>query len=155
MEQWPTIYPTPPKVVAQYQPVRPDVNKADPDVVMLDTATLPPEIIGDLILQQIGGIELIAIVNHATVAGRAVSNRVVSNLGSINSEFNPSTLAQSKSNVRRSKYAINLSLYQVADSPIVLTGDGKYIVITLNDLPYGYTVEAQMEVSESTSAFAP
>ncbi len=64
-----------------------DVKSADPDIVLVNPEELPVDIQAQLILQAIGGSELIQIARNDTVDGQKVAYQPIVNLDSFAAQF--------------------------------------------------------------------
>jgi len=130
---------------AAYVPTS-DVVSADPDIVKYSTSVLPPEIIADLVLQDIGGIEFSMIVRQNGVTGKSVSDQIITNLTLLNAKFNPVSLGGSSGVSRRSQNAMTLEEFLPPDSTVpVVYRDLDVIIINVNNVPVGYVVEVDVE----------
>lgn len=69
--------------------VKPDALAADPDVVLVAPSTLPVDVQAQLILQDMGGTELIMFARHDTVDGQKILYQPIKDLDLLASEFNP------------------------------------------------------------------
>ena len=129
-----------------------DVLTADPDVVLYNTTMLDAEVIADLVLQEIGGLELAIIENGDGVVGRFVDNRLIANLTDINSEFQPSFLGGANSGELESIYGYTLSKYIPLDTdgnqtaPVSVSGG--WIHVELLDPPAASFIEVTVETSD-------
>lgn len=125
------------------------VLPADPDIIKYDISSLPAEIMETLILQDIGGIEFIMLARHDKIVGKNTDTSQIYNLNDINLEFNPKTLNSLGSSVRGSKYELPLSRF-VDEETTTVTLEREWITITLQDIPYGYSIEVTAEVSSDS-----
>lgn len=130
---------------------RPDILTADPDIIKYSVFSLPAEIMAELILQDIGGIEFLLLSRHDNVSGRSVDTRRVSNLWEINTEFGPKVLGSLESDVRGARFGLAIDTYIGEGEPV--STDGDYITILVEDVPYGYEVEATMEPLKDSLTF--
>jgi hypothetical protein len=68
------------------------VKIAIPGLIILEDAVTPPEIMFDLIFEDIGGREMINIARHDLVNGQDVVYQAIKNLASINFQYNPQNI---------------------------------------------------------------
>ncbi len=61
-------------------PPRPNILTADPDIVMIAPDALPVEVQAQLILQDMGGVELIMFSRHDTVNGQSIAYQPIKDL---------------------------------------------------------------------------
>lgn len=83
-----SVSPTPPS--SPPPPPPPSTQKiksATPEIILFNDDAIPMEIMTDLIFEDIGGQELLAVARHDNVSGDFVSNSLIKNLTSINQNF--------------------------------------------------------------------
>lgn len=98
------------------------VKVATPDLFLISEDILQPEIMVDLILEDIGSQEIINIARNDIVNGQNVVYRPIKNLSELAVKYSPKTLVplQDSSNTYFSNFPIELSEY----IPIVGNGPG-------------------------------
>lgn len=79
----------PPSLPSYTNPRSSDVQSADPDVVLVNPEELPVDVQEMLILQAIGGSELIQIARNNTVDGQKVIYQPIVNIDSFAAQFSP------------------------------------------------------------------
>lgn len=128
------VSPTPLSASTNYSnPVRPDVLAADPDVILIAQSDIPIELQADLVLQNIGGTELIQIIRHDMVNGQDVSYQPIKNIKALAVEFNPNTIVGFVPTLQGNKESYSISLDDcLVDNPIYI--DGEDIVVQLQNL---------------------
>jgi hypothetical protein len=77
--------PTPP-------PPPPPIKVATPQFVQFNEDAVPLELIPDLILENIGGTELLTIARNDTINGQSVAYQPIKNLNIIQEEYNPNNI---------------------------------------------------------------
>lgn len=129
-----------------------DVMSADPDIVMFDTFSQDAEYIANLVLQEIGGIELSLLEHSEGVTGIFADNRVISNLTSVNFELQPSRIGGAESGALGSQYGYSLANFILLDddgNPTVpVSVDGDNVVVYVKDPPPQASVVVTIESSE-------
>jgi hypothetical protein len=85
-----------------------DALSADPDLMLQQASQLPVELMEQLILQDIGGVELISVVRHDQVNGEKVSYTPISNLELLTKEYNPQTVTNPAANFSSLKSAFGI-----------------------------------------------
>jgi hypothetical protein len=100
----PTPTPTPPPT-----PPRPPAKTAPIDTVLFEDDSMSPEIMIDLVFEDIGGHELLSISRNDIVNGQRVSYSPIKNLGLIQQTYNPNNLfsLQKTSDKYFANFAIN------------------------------------------------
>lgn len=83
----PTPKPTPPPT-----PPRPPAKTAPIDTVLFNDDSISPEIMVDLVFEDIGGHELLSISRNDIINGQRVSYSPIKNLGLIQQTYNPNNL---------------------------------------------------------------
>ena len=75
-------------------------KEADPDLILFDDASLPIDILTDLLFENIGGQEILSVSRNDLLNGQNVRYQIISNLGLLAQEYNsrnmfkvPGTLA--------------------------------------------------------------
>jgi len=64
------------------------IKIATPDLILLDGATLPVDLMTDLLFENIGGQEIISISRNDIVNGQEVSYNLIGNTGLLNRQYN-------------------------------------------------------------------
>jgi hypothetical protein len=96
------------------------VKTAPIDTVLFNDSSIDATLIADLILENIGGQEILSIARYDTINGQEVSYQPIKNLGLIQQQYNPKNilrLQQTSDNIF-ANFAINL------DSKIPYVGNG-------------------------------
>jgi hypothetical protein len=73
-------------------PPPPPIKTADPDIIEFNDDEIDTALIIDLLLENIGGQELLTIARFDTVNGQDVKYQPIKNLGLIQQEYNPNTI---------------------------------------------------------------
>lgn len=128
------------------------VLSAKKDEIKYDVATLPPEQITGMVLEEIGGIELLLISRNSSIAGKNIDKNAIENLKALGTEYGPKTLGSLNSNVRGSSSGLPLSTY-VDEDATTLAVDGEQLVVTLQNITAGLEVEVLVEVASSIQSF--
>ena len=84
--------PSTPNVSSQILSKSFDVKTATPDIVLFDDDNIPIETIVDLVFEDIGGQELIAIARNDTINGQQIYYNPIKNLSSIQQQYNPKNI---------------------------------------------------------------
>jgi hypothetical protein len=77
-------------VVTAYSPA--PTKTAPIDTVLFDDESMSPEIMADLIFEDIGGHELLSISRNDIINGQRVSYSPIKNLGLVQQRYNPSNI---------------------------------------------------------------
>lgn len=146
------VTPTPPQITfTQADSGTNNVLAADPDIIKLDIQTLPIDLISNILLQDIGGIELSMVVRHDRVSGKVVSDSIVSNLSLINSTFSASSMS-TRYSPKLWRVGLSLEDYLVTSEPSIIV-DETSITIATNSLPEGYAIDMNLGSLEVVSAY--
>jgi len=89
------VEPTPPAPVVEpviVFPPPPQVKTAQPDIIIFDDDQIPAEIMTNLVLENIGGHELINIARHDTVNGQNIAYQPIRDLSIIQQRNNPNNV---------------------------------------------------------------
>lgn len=97
-----------------------DVKSATPDIVIFNDESIPVEILGDLVFEDIGGHELINIARTDIVNGQSVYYNPIKNLSIIQQQYNPKNIISLQQT--SDKYFANFSIKM--DGSIPITGNG-------------------------------
>ncbi len=103
----PTPTPPTPPVVPEVKVVIP-VKTAPIDTLLIDQDTINPDLMTDLIFENIGGQELINIARNDTINGQTVSYQPIKNLTSIQQQYNPNNILSLQDT--SDKYFINFPI---------------------------------------------
>lgn len=133
-----------------------DSLSADPDLMVKQVDQFPVELMEQLILQGIGGAELISVVRHDQVDGQRVLYQPISNLEQLKQEYNPQTITQPAAS-----FASFRSTHGITDdssdgsptSPDLVrlsnTSDGVLVEVEVPFLPTGIAIEVATSYSFS------
>jgi hypothetical protein len=77
-------------VVTAYSPA--PTKTAPIDTVLFDDESMSPEIMADLIFEDIGGHELLSISRNDIINGQRVSYSPIKNLGLVQQRYNPNNI---------------------------------------------------------------
>jgi hypothetical protein len=127
------------------------VKYASPADVITDRDSLPEKLMLRLVLEKIGGIELISLVRHDTVNGQRVIYQPVKNLSELGIAYSPQNMIKipDTSELYFKNFAIKLESHMLQDTnelpPIAayIDPDGK-VIINVFGLKRDYEVEVQM-----------
>ena len=89
------VEPTPPAPTVEpvlVSPPPPQIKTAQPDIILFDDEQIPAEIMTNLVLENIGGQELISIARHDTINGQKVIYQPIKDLQSIQQKNNPNNV---------------------------------------------------------------
>ena len=105
-------------VVTAYSPA--PTKTAPIDTVLFDDESMSPEIMADLIFEDIGGHELLSISRNDIINGQRVSYSPIKNLGLIQQRYNPNNILrlQSTSDTYFANFAIKF------EEKVPLEGNG-------------------------------
>lgn len=112
------------------------VKSATPDLIIEDIASIPVELMEQLIFERIGGQELLLLSRHDNLNGQRVAYQPISNLPDIAIKYTPDTLIFASESFKN--YFKNFTiLLESAVPELVSIQNG---VITFNDsAPNAYT----------------
>lgn len=131
-----------------------DSLSADPDLMVKQVDQFPVELMEQLILQGIGGAELISVVRHDEVDGQKVLYQPISNLEQLKQEYNPQTITQPAES-----FASFRSIHGITDdssdgsptTPDIIrlsnTSDGVLVEVEVPFLPTGIAIEVATSYS--------
>jgi hypothetical protein len=157
----PPVYPEPPEQGGGVggdqdlsDPPPPPIKSAPIDTVLFNDSLVNPEIIADLLFENIGGQEILTIARHDTVNGQSVSYQPIKNLSGISQEYSSESLVKVKGTSKDifGNFPIKLQgkIPNVGNGPdgrnIYLDADGN-IVIEFVNLEGGQEVEVQITSS--------
>lgn len=85
-------------------------KKAEPDRILMDSQNIPVSAIPQLLLENIGGQELLSLSRHDLVNGQSVVYRPIKNLSDLSNRYGPQSLValQSPGNVIFNNFSIKL-----------------------------------------------
>ena len=89
------VEPTPPAPTVEpvlVSPPPPQIKTAQPDIILFDDEQIPAEIMTNLVLENIGGQELISIARHDTINGQKVIYQPIKDLQLIQQRNNPNNV---------------------------------------------------------------
>jgi hypothetical protein len=105
-------------VVTAYSPA--PTKTAPIDTVLFDDQSMSPEIMADLIFEDIGGHELLSISRNDIINGQRVSYSPIKNLGLVQQKYNPNNILklQATSETHFANFAIKF------EEKVPLEGNG-------------------------------
>lgn len=139
--------------------VKPDVLASDPDIVLVNPSTLPIDLQSDLILQDMGGTELLYYARHDTVNGQKVSYQPIKDVDLLALTYSPQTVtgAMPAWSHYRNSFSIQIDDKRIADSPnsagsvyvdTNVSGTGSNIIVELDNLSPSDVVEIAYSIPE-------
>lgn len=141
---------------------RSDVKSADPDIVLVSPDTLPGDIQAELILQAIGGTELIQIIRNDMVNGQSVIYKPIFNMDSFASQFSPTLITGAAPNLRgyKAKFIIQsdslIDIQEDTSGPIYSANDSNNkpsIFVELNNITDNDIVQIALTSTTQNSMF--
>jgi hypothetical protein len=113
----------------------PATKKAEPDRILMDSQNTPVSAIPQLLLENIGGQELLSLSRHDLVNGQSIVYRPIKNLADLSNRYGPQNLValQSPGNVIFNNFSIKLG-DKVPDSGTGPNGEIVYIEEITNNL---------------------
>jgi len=125
------VEPTPPAPVIEpviVSPPPPQVKTAQPDIIIFDDDQIPAEIMTNLVLEDIGGHELINIARHDTVNGQNIAYQPIKDLSIIQQRNNPNNVINLQQTEKQyfSGFPIDLNS-KIPEEGNGLNGDNFYI----------------------------
>jgi hypothetical protein len=143
--------------------VSPNVLAADPDIVLVAPETLPVDVQAQLILQDMGGTELIMFARHDTVDGQTIVYQPIKDVDLLASRYSPWLITGYSPSFMTWKngFGINLDTHAIADDPNVpgslqinknVSGNGTEIIVSLNSMQSDYIVEFAFSTPEEAEA---
>jgi hypothetical protein len=111
---------TPPKASVASSPAASPTKTAPIDTILFDDQSISPEIMADLVFEDIGGHELLSISRNDIINGQQVSYSPIKNLGLVQQRYNPNNILglQSTSDKYFANFAIKF------DEKVPLQGSG-------------------------------
>ena len=126
------------------------VLPAGKDTVLIKPEGIPPALMAELIMQDIGALELATLSRSDSIMGERLVYSPIFNLSRSAIEYNPKNITTPGK--IRSQSSINLWRHLVDEEPVI-EKDG-VIEVTLRDLPAGYLVEISMGIHGETVFFS-
>ena len=125
------VEPTPPAPTVEpvlVSPPPPQIKTAQPDIILFDDEQIPAEIMTNLVLENIGGQELISIARHDTINGQKVIYQPIKDLQSIQQKNNPNNVISLQQTEKQYflGFPIDLSV-KIPEQGNGLNGDNFYI----------------------------
>lgn len=125
------VEPTPPAPTVEpvlVSPPPPQIKTAQPDIILFDDEQIPAEIMTNLVLENIGGQELISIARHDTINGQKVIYQPIKDLQSIQQKNNPNNVINLQQTEKQYflGFPIDLSV-KIPEQGNGLNGDNFYI----------------------------
>lgn len=128
----------------------PAVKAVKPEDVTLRDDLLRPEMMADLVFENLGGMELIEISRNDMVNGQDVAYQPIKNLSNVNSQYNPQNLISiNKTSAGYFKnFPINIDAYlqDSSNTQFEIDDDGNLIIYFIN-IPTNEQVQVQLFVS--------
>ncbi len=140
----------PPRLPSYTNPKSSDVRSADPDIVLVTPEELPADIQANMVLQAMGGSELIQIARNDSVDGQEILYQPIVNMDSFAAQFSPTLIIGNvpSLNGRKSSASINLDAFLVPSEDgsgelfVGKSAPGKpAIIVQLDGLQEGDVVE--------------
>jgi hypothetical protein len=105
------------------------VKQAPIDTIVFDESDLTPEILFELLVESLGGLELANISRSDLVDGQTVSYSVIKNLSSLRRRFDPNNIISSFASLETffSRFGIDL-LKRGVYVPVIDQGTGEIII---------------------------
>lgn len=142
----PPAKPANPWITASNYVAPEGVKQADPDIVLIDTETISPELLIQLEYENVSGTELINISRSDIIDGQQVVYSPIKNLSSLRRKYNPNNiiaLASTSASIF-SKYLIDI-LARGAREPYF--DDNGDLVIEVDDVFDDELIEAEVDTS--------
>lgn len=132
--------------------VRPDILASDPDIMLTNPSALPVSTQADLILQGMGGTELLYYARHDTVNGQSVVYQPLKDIEYLAAAFSPQEIINTSTSWKkyRASFSVQLSDKQLDNSAassgsisvdLTTSGIGSNIVVELDGLTESDIVE--------------
>lgn len=144
---------TPRNYTVQYKE---DSLSADPDLMLKQVNQFPVELMEQLILQGIGGAELISIVRQDEVDGQKTIYQPISNLEQLKQEYNPQTITRPSATLVSFRSIHGITDDSADGSPVTPdtvrlsnTTQGVVIEVELEEVPIGVAIEVATSYSFS------
>lgn len=160
------ITPTPIKVSwwTYSNKAKPDALAADPDIVLTNPAQFPVDVQSDLVLQAMGGTELLYYARHDTVNGQKVTYQPIKDVELLAITYSPQTLTGSTPTWRgfRNSFSIQLDENKLYEDPEEagslyvednMSGATANIIVELQNLLDSDVVEISVSNAASSTAY--
>lgn len=133
------------------------IKTADPDIVAIKQEALPPVAMEQLILQKIGGTELIMHARHDTVDGQSVLYQPIKDVDFLASIYSPKLITGFSSTwlSLRQSYKIDIDGMLLEDDKSIavnknIIGNHSEIIVQLKNVQFDHVLEiATSDVEES------
>lgn len=112
----------PPSFSSYTNPKSSDVQSADPDIVLVNPEELPVDIQAQLVLQAIGGSELIQIARNDSIDGQKIAYQPITNIDSFAAQFSPVLITGNAPSINGVKAAAAIDIDSYAFVDVVSTG---------------------------------
>jgi len=124
----------------------PQDSGGNPDIVILDTETISPELLIQLEYENVSGTELINISRSDIIDGRQVVYSPIKNLSSLRRKYNPNNIIAISSNSQSifSKYLIDLIERGITEPYFDENGD---LVVEIEEILDDEVIEVEVDVS--------
>lgn len=140
----------PPSLPNYTNPKSSDVQSADPDVVLVNPEELPADVQEMLVLQAIGGSELIQIARNNSVDGQKVIYQPIVNMDSFAAQFSPVLIVGNAPTLNGLKASVPINIDSYLDiaqdnSGAIFVGTSQAgkpaIIVELDGLQEGDVIE--------------
>lgn len=118
-----------------------DTKPADPDIVLVSPEALPVDIQAQLVLQALGGSELIQIVRNDSVNGQTIAYKPIANLDSFASQFSPTSITGYAPSLKGLKSSFSIQI----DSSVNLSESSTGPVYVAKDIQNKVGIEVSLE----------
>lgn len=92
--------------------VQPEVKVATPDLVQVVEDGTPPEVIADLLFEDIGGTEILSLSRHDMINGIDIKYQQISNLAKVESTFGGDSLINLQNSIEQIFKTFPIKRYQ-------------------------------------------
>jgi hypothetical protein len=142
----PPAKPVNPWITASNYVAPEGVKQADPDIVILDTETISPELLIQLEYENVSGTELINISRSDIIDGQQVVYSPIKNLSSLRRKYNPNNIIAISSSSASifSKYLIDIIARGAKEPYFDNNGD---LVIEVDDVFDDELIEAEVDTN--------
>lgn len=142
----PPAKPASPWITASNYVAPEGVKQADPDIVLIDTETISPELLIQLEYENVSGTELINISRSDIIDGQQVVYSPIKNLSSLRRKYNPNNIIAISSGSASifSKYLIDINSRGIGEPYFDNNGD---LVIEVSDVFDDELIEAEVDTS--------
>lgn len=128
---------TPSVPFKQYTRNSSQVKSATPDLIIEDAATVPIELMEQLIFENIGGQELLLLSRHDNLNGQRVAYQPISNLKEIDIKYTPENLIFASESFKN--YFKNFTILLESAVPELIKYDVDGSIIFNDSAPNAYT----------------